>query len=141
MAEPVNGFELLDQLREKNGKKVQNYKALSDFLDAKAREKGIPVHCQFELTPLCNFDCRMCYVHMNPEQLKESILSVDDWKDLMYQAWEAGMIHATLTGGECLTYSGFDELFLYLHSLKETDSTRYSVTVMKRLGHIFLKLR
>lgn len=118
MAEPANGFELLEQLREKNGKKIQNYKSLSSFLDFKAREKGVPVHCQFELTPLCNFNCPMCYVHLNPDQLNgRSVFSVEEWKDLMHQAWEAGMIHATLTGGECLTYPGFDELFLYLHSL------------------------
>ena len=117
MEKPANGFELLEKLREQNGKKIQNFKALSNFLDFKAREKGIPVHCQFELTPLCNFNCRMCYVHLKPEQLSESILSVSEWKDLMHQAWEAGMIHVTLTGGECLAYPGFDELFLYLHSL------------------------
>ncbi len=35
----------------------------------------------------------------------------------MHQAWEAGMINAALTGGECLAYPGFEELFLYLHSL------------------------
>ena len=27
------------------------------------------------------------------------------------------MMHVTLTGGECLTYPGFEELYLYLHSL------------------------
>jgi radical SAM protein with 4Fe4S-binding SPASM domain len=60
----------------------------------------------------------MCYVHLDADQLVDrKILPVKTWKDLMHQAWEAGMIHATLTGGECLTYQGFDDLFLYLHSL------------------------
>ena len=118
MERPANGFELLDQLREQNGKKIQNFKALSNFLDSKAREKGIPVHCQFELTPLCNFNCKMCYVQLNADQLNgQPVLSVENWKDLMYQAWQAGMFSATLTGGECLAYPGFDELYLYLHNL------------------------
>lgn len=118
MGEPVNVFEYLEQLRRKNGRQIQNYKELNRYLDTKAREKGIPINAQFELTPLCNFSCRMCYVHLNPDQLNgQDILPAETWKDLMRQAWEAGMIQATLTGGECLAYPGFDELFLYLHSL------------------------
>lgn len=118
MTEPKNGFEILAELRERNGRQYQNFKALTRYLDEKARDKGVPVFGQFELTPLCNFNCRMCYVHLNAEQLKgQAILPVDTWKDLMHQAWEAGMIHSTLTGGECLAYPGFDELYLYLHEL------------------------
>ena len=113
-----NGFELYDQFRNENGELYQSYSRLANHLDAKARKRGIPLHGKFELTPLCNFDCKMCYVHLNPDQLKNRpVLSVDVWKDLMHQAWEAGMISASVTGGECLTYPGFDELYLYLHSL------------------------
>lgn len=118
MKEPANAFELLDILRERNGKEIQRFSNFTRYLGLKAREKGIPVSNQFELTPLCNFSCKMCYVHLNADQLKgQKILSVDTWKNLMHQAWEAGMILATLTGGECLAYPGFEELFLYLHSL------------------------
>ena len=118
MKEPANASELLDSLREKNGEKIQRFSSVSGFLGMKAREKGIPISCQFELTPLCNFSCKMCYVHLNADQLKgQKILSVDTWKNLMHQAWKAGMFSAALTGGECLAYPGFDELFLYLHSL------------------------
>ena len=117
MAGPENAFELLAMLRKKGGR-AQNFDEISNFLGFKAREKGIPLSGQFELTPLCNFSCRMCYVHLTPEQLKDHcVLPADTWKDLMHQAWEAGMINATLTGGECLAYPGFDEVFLYLHSL------------------------
>ena len=118
MGKPMNGFELFEQLREKNGKPQQEYGELEKYIGLKAREKGIPISGKFELTPLCNFDCKMCYVHLNAEQLKKrSVLPVDTWKDLMRQAWEAGMLTATLSGGECLAYPGFDELYLYLHSL------------------------
>lgn len=118
MQEPSNAFEFLEQLRKQNGKKIQNYTSLSRYLEDKAREKGVPLHGQFELTPLCNFSCKMCYVHLNADQLAgREILPIETWKDLMHQAWEAGMMHVSLSGGECLTYPGFDELFLYLHSL------------------------
>ena len=113
-----NGFDLIEQLRKKNGKQYQSFGNMERYLGLKARDKGIPISGKFELTPLCNFNCKMCYVHLNADQLKcQSVLPVEVWKDLMRQAWEAGMICASLTGGECLTYSGFEELFLYLQSL------------------------
>lgn len=118
MSIPENGFELYDQLRNENGELYQSYSHLADHLDKKARKQGVPLHGKFELTPLCNFSCKMCYVHLNRDQLKNrSVLPVNVWKDLMHQAWEAGMISASVTGGECLTYPGFNELYLYLQSL------------------------
>ena len=118
MAEPVNGLEYLAQLRQKYGIKTPNYLDVSSYLEAKAQKKGVPFAGLFELTPLCNLNCKMCYVHLTPEQLNgHSVLPVSTWKDLMHQAWQEGMFRATLTGGECLAYPGFEELYLYLHSL------------------------
>ena len=118
MSEPANGFEFLELLRQRTGNRPQKYQDYSSFLDYKARQKKIPLWGQFELTPQCNLNCKMCYVHLNPDQLTgQSVLFAETWKDLMRQAWEAGMIRATLSGGECLAYPGFEELFLYLHSL------------------------
>ena len=114
----ANGFAYIEDLRKQNGKPVQHFRAFSHYLEVKAREKGVPLSGQFELTPLCNFSCKMCYVHLDADQLSgRKVLSTDTWKDLVRQAAEAGMLHASLTGGECLTYLGFDELFLYLKSL------------------------
>ncbi len=110
--------EFLESLRKERGNQPQSFRTLARYLDAKARDKGVPVFGQFELTPLCNFSCKMCYVHLEANQLAgQDILPVEKWKDIMHQAWETGMMHVSLTGGECLTYPGFDELFLYLQSL------------------------
>ena len=118
MEGPVKGVEFLAELRKKGIKEKPNFRDLTKLLDQKARQKGIPISGQFELTPLCNLGCKMCYVHLTPEQLAgRSVLSVSEWKDLMTQAFQAGMFQASLTGGECLAYPGFDELYLYLHNL------------------------
>ena len=118
MEQVKNAFEFLEKLRAGNEKQAHKYSSLAAYLGLKAREKGIPVSGQFELTPLCNFNCGMCYVRLSPDQVKENpLLTVADWKAVMLEAWEAGMLSATLTGGECLAYPGFEELFLYLHSL------------------------
>ena len=69
------------------------------------------------MTPLCNFDCKMCYVHLTKAQMRETkLLTVAQWKDIMQQAIDAGMMYADITGGECLTYPGFREVYLFLLS-------------------------
>ncbi|MBR3738860.1 MAG: radical SAM protein [Clostridia bacterium] len=118
MGLPGNALEWLEDYRKKGGAPFKEHKELMRFWDFKAREKGIPISGQFELTPLCNFDCKMCYVHLTKDQLNaRPLLTTEEWKSIMHQAWEAGMIGAILTGGECLTYPGFRDIYLYLHSL------------------------
>ena len=110
--------DFLKQLKAKDPQANPSFDSLQGFLFAKAKKNGIPSHGVFELTPLCNFDCKMCYTHLRRDQMQgKELLTVDQWKGLMREAWEAGMISATLTGGECLTYPGFKDLYLYLRSL------------------------
>ena len=45
---------------------------LSSYLHAKACRTGTPLSGTFELTARCNFNCRMCYVHLTPHVLCSS---------------------------------------------------------------------
>lgn len=118
MAVMMTGHEFLMKLKEDGNKRYQSFNTLYDLLDQKAREKGIPLNGQFELTPLCNFDCKMCYTHLTKEQMKGNrLMTVNQWKQIAGEAYAAGMVRVNLTGGECLTYTGFEELYLYLHNL------------------------
>jgi len=112
-------IDLLEELDVKGVYGAQRHRAVNGYISLKARYKDVPVSGTFELTPFCNLDCRMCYVHLNKNQLKEGerLLTVDEWKSIIKQAVDAGMMYATLTGGECLTYPGFKEIYLYLISL------------------------
>lgn len=89
-------------------------KEIGIFLEGKARRCAIPLHGTFELTPLCNLDCKMCYIHLLNTNLDCGLLPTETWKNLASQAYKAGMRKVTLTGGECLTYPGFIDLFLFL---------------------------
>ena len=112
---PESIFDLLDILKEKGVHQEEYWKYITTFLENKARRLHIPIHGNFELTPLCNFNCKMCYVHLSNEQFDTSnLLQVTQWMDLANQAQKAGMRSVTLTGGECLTYPGFDELYTKL---------------------------
>lgn len=115
---PGKALEWLEKYWTDDGSPVKKQKELMRFLDIKAREKGIPMGGHFELTPLCNFDCKMCYVHLTKEQLHaRPLVTTDEWKSIMHQAWEAGMLTAILSGGECLAYPGFRDIYLYLQDL------------------------
>ena len=113
--QPKNLRELLAQLDAQGITDYRRYRQVRQFLSFKARERNIPLSGTFELTPLCNLDCKMCYVHLNREQMQGAeLLSVGTWKDIMRQAVDAGMMYTHLTGGECLTYPDFKELYSYL---------------------------
>ncbi len=112
-------IEVLDDLDALGIQGIQRQRAINSYLGMKARHSDTPLMGSFELTPLCNLDCKMCYVHLTHNQIAkdERLLTVDEWKKIIQQAVDAGMMYATLTGGECLTYPGFKEIYLYLVSL------------------------
>ena len=106
---------LLQLLREAGATEVEKRSAVEEYLRIKTWRAGIPRYGKFELTPLCNLDCKMCYIHLQKEQMQgQTLLSVETWKQLMTEAVQAGMRVATLTGGECLTYPGFEDLYLHV---------------------------
>jgi len=41
---------------------------LSTYLHARACRNGTPLVGNFELTARCNFNCKMCYVHLPAEE-------------------------------------------------------------------------
>lgn len=109
--------EVISKLRENSIDSVYQDWAMRSYMDFRAREKAVPLKGVFELTPHCNLDCKMCYVHLNAEQMKGcKTLSADEWESVMSQAIDSGMMFASLTGGECLTYPDFERLYLYLYN-------------------------
>lgn len=110
----IDLLEELDREGITGEAKVDIYKRYLNFC---ARQRGVPFCGSFELTPLCNFDCKMCYVHLNRDQMQgRSLLTTEQWIDIMDHAIDAGMMYADLTGGECLSYPGFREIYLHLRS-------------------------
>lgn len=111
----IDLLEELDREGITGHRKQEIYKR---YLNFRARMRGQAYSGGFELTPLCNFDCRMCYVHLTKDQMarEAKLLTTRQWIEIMSQAVDAGMMHADLTGGECLSYPGFKEVYLYLRS-------------------------
>lgn len=89
------------------------------FLCAKADLTHTPIGGTFELTPLCNMNCRMCYIRMNREEMESSgrMLNVNEWLHIGEEAAKAGTLFLLLTGGEPLLYPNFDKLYQGLKEL------------------------
>ena len=58
----------------------------------KAFVYAIPISETFELTPRCNFRCRMCYVHLEPSEIPKygKELTAREWIRIAKGAKEAG---------------------------------------------------
>lgn len=79
----------------------------------KAFADAIPISGTFELTPRCNFNCRMCYVHLRPEQipLHGRELTAKEWIRIAGEAREAGTTWLCVTGGEPLMHPEFETIW------------------------------
>lgn len=93
---------------------------ITEYLFQRATERGVPLSGAFELTPLCNFRCRMCYVTRTPEAVAASSrppMALEDWLSLARQAREHGLLFLLLTGGEPLLWPDFWPLYRELSGM------------------------
>lgn len=79
----------------------------------KAYADAIPISGTFELTPRCNFNCRMCYVHLKEDQIPRygKELSAKEWIRIAQEAREAGTTWLCVTGGEPLMHPEFETIW------------------------------
>ena len=87
---------------------------LTEYLYSKASRMLVPLSGTFELSPVCNFSCRMCYVRKTAKEVAESprrILTLEDWRRIAREARDGGMLYLLLTGGEPLLWPDFWTLY------------------------------
>ena len=95
-------------------KEVRYEAPLTQYLFTKASQKKIPLSGTFELSPVCNFSCRMCYVRMTPSQVaahSRPAMTLERWLALAEQARASGMLYLLLTGGEPFLWPDFWPLY------------------------------
>lgn len=90
-----------------------------DALYSDAKKRRYPVCVNFELLPICNLDCKMCYIHTSPYKVRElgGLKSVDDWLELARQMRECGTLFLLLTGGEVFLYPDLKRLYIELYKM------------------------
>lgn len=83
---------------------------LTKYLYNRAGMAGIPLGGTFELTPLCNFNCRMCYVRKSVEEVcshGRPCMTLKQWLTIAEEAKSRGMLYLLLTGGEPFLWPDF----------------------------------
>ncbi|MBR4435921.1 MAG: radical SAM protein [Clostridia bacterium] len=92
---------------------------LVTYLFTKAGVRKVPLSGTFELTPRCNFNCKMCYVHLSKEEqeARGRELTAAEWIALGEECSKQGMLFLLLTGGEPLIRPDFREIYLGLKKL------------------------
>lgn len=96
----------------------QNYQ-IKRFLMQKSAKNNVPVSGTFELTPLCNFNCKMCYIRMSREEMEKRgrLRTAKEWIELGRECADAGMLFLLLTGGEPFLREDFFEIYGELKKL------------------------
>lgn len=106
---------------------------LAEYLHRKADRRGTPISGTFELTPICNMSCNMCYVRQTTDQVNQSgkqLRTVDEWLSMAEEMKEQGTLFLLLTGGEPLTYPGFRELYTKLRNMGFVISINTNATLI-----------
>lgn len=145
-------------------REVRNELAITKYMFAKATNAKIPLSGTFELTPLCNLSCRMCYVRKSREEVEASVrpmMDCEQWISLAQELRKKGMLYLLLTGGEPFLWPDFWKLYVELNKmgflisinsngtlidsevverLKENPPTRINITLYGASNETYEKL-
>lgn len=100
-----------------NRNKSSGLTPLTDYLYSKASKSRVPLCGTFELSPVCNFSCKMCYVRKTPQEVRahnRPPVTLDQWLKIAQEAREEGMLYLLLTGGEPFLWPNFWTLYTAL---------------------------
>lgn len=114
---------------------------LEAALERKTAIRFEPLGGSMELLPICNMNCKMCYVHQSSKEVESQggLLSCDEWLEIAKKAKEAGVLFLLLTGGEPLLYPEFPRLYKELQNMGfvlsiNTNGTLIDETMAKILA-------
>ena len=67
-------------------------------LYTRAVQNLVPISGTFELLPMCNLNCKMCYVKKSASEVEKAggLFCADDWIKLGRKAVDAGMLFLLL---------------------------------------------
>lgn len=114
---------------------------IEEKLVAKATLTNIPLGGTFELLPLCNMNCDMCFIRLDRSEMDkiEQLKSAEEWLKVASDMRKAGTLFVLLTGGEPFLYPEFIKLYKGLKKLGmiitiNTNGTLVTEEIAKCLG-------
>ncbi len=114
---------------------------ITEYLYQRAAAAGVPLSGTFELTPLCNMNCKMCYVRMEKkdQQAIRPLATAAQWLALGQRAKEAGMLYLLITGGEPFTHPEIRQILQGLHNMGLLISMNTNGTLIDEAAVEWLK--
>ena len=114
---------------------------VEEKLVTKATLANIPIGGTFELLPLCNMNCDMCFIRLDKNEMNQigQLKSADEWLKIAEEMKMAGTLFVLLTGGEPFLYPEFIKLYEGLKKLGmiitiNTNGTMITEEIAKTLG-------
>lgn len=88
-------------------------KSIKDRLIEKAARARLPIMSAFELLPVCNLKCKMCYVRKSMEEVRDAggLKDAKWWLSVAKDAVDCGLLYPLLTGGEPFLHPEFAEIY------------------------------
>lgn len=85
---------------------------IKDRLLEKASRERFPIMSAFELLPVCNLKCKMCYVRKPMDEVHRfgGLKNATWWLNLAKEAADCGLLYPLLTGGEPFLHPEFPEI-------------------------------
>lgn len=107
---------------------------ITEYLHTKAAHLRIPLNGTFELTPVCNMNCKMCYVRMSAKEQAaiRPLRTAAEWIGLGREAREQGLLYLLLTGGEPFLRPDLGEILEGLHRLGLIITINSNATLIGR---------
>ena len=105
----------------------------------KAFAEAIPISGTFELAPRCNFNCRMCYVHLPESEIGRygRELTAKEWIRIATEAKEAGTTWLCITGGEPLMHPEFETIWRELTQMGFFITLQTNASLAPRFEKLF----
>lgn len=125
-----------------NNAKAEAWEEYDTTFAGFAATKHVPLGGTFELTARCNLRCKMCYIRLDPQQMRllGKELTAKEWIDLGKEAAAAGTLHLLITGGEPLLRADFEEIYTALNQMGFIITLNTNATLMnKRYLKLFQK--
>ncbi len=85
---------------------------IKERLIKRASIAQMPIMSAFELLPLCNLKCKMCYVRKSVDEVQKNggIKDADWWLQVAKDAADCGLLYPLLTGGEPFLHPEFAKI-------------------------------
>lgn len=116
---------------------------ITDKLWQKAGQYRIPLTGAFELLPMCNLRCKMCYVRKTIAEVETmgGLMPTEFWLDCARQARNAGLLFPMLTGGEPFLHKDFQKIYAEMCNMGLQISVNSNGTLIDEKMAVWLSKR